>query len=302
MTPIDRRDFLKASLLAGAAASLASSSPSAVAASTGSSPGIIDTNVNLFQWPFRRLKYADTSALVAKLKKHRIIEAWAGSFEALFHKDLSGVNERLAAECRERGAGLLKPFGSVNLAWPDWEDDVRRCHEDLRMPGLRIYPGYQPFDLAHPGIKRLLALTRERGLLLQIAFGMEDPRVHHPALQLVPVTVAPLLAALKAEPKAKVQLLHFVGRPLGADLRQLTTQTSATIEFSRWESNGIVGKLTGTAPGSQGAPAAPIDRVLFGSHAPYFPVETAILKLIESPFSQDQLTAMMQGNARRLLG
>jgi len=302
MTPIDRRDFLKASLLAGAAASLASPGPTAFAASAGSSPGIIDTNVNLFQWPFRRLKYADTSALVAKLKKHRIIEAWAGSFEALFHKDLSGVNERLAAECRERGAGLLKPFGSVNLAWPDWEDDVRRCHENLRMPGLRIYPGYQPFDLAHPGIKRLLALTRERGLLLQIAFGMEDPRVHHPALQLVPVTVAPLLAALKAEPKAKVQLLHFVGRPLGADLRQLTTQTSATIEFSRWESNGVVGKLTGTAPGSQGAPAVPIDRVLFGSHAPYFPVETAILKLIESPFSQDQLTAMMQGNARRLLG
>ncbi|MBL9212388.1 MAG: amidohydrolase family protein [Opitutaceae bacterium] len=301
MTPIDRRDFLKASLLAGAAASLASSAPAAAAA-VGASPGIIDTNVNLFQWPFRRLKYADTSALVAKLKKHRIIEAWAGSFEALFHKDLSGVNERLASECRERGAGLLKPFGSVNLAWPDWEEEVRRCHEALRMPGLRIYPGYQPFDLGHPGFKRLLALVRERGLLLQIAFGMEDPRVHHPALQLVPVTVAPLLAALKAEPKAKVQLLHFVGRPLGADLRQLTTETSATIEFSRWEGNGAVGKLTGTAPDSTGTPPVPIDRVLFGSHAPFFPVETAILKLIESPFSTAQLTALMQGNARRLLG
>jgi predicted TIM-barrel fold metal-dependent hydrolase len=304
MTPIDRRDFLKASLLAGAAASLSSSTPTAAAAAapTGASPGIIDTNVNLFQWPFRNLKYADTSALVAKLKKHRIIEAWAGSFEALLHKDLSGANERLAAECRERGAGLLKPFGSVNLAWADWEDDVRRCHEVLRMPGLRIYPGYQPFDLGHADFKRLLAVTRERGLLLQIAFGMEDSRVHHPALQLVPVTVAPLVAALKAEPKAKVQLLHFVGRPLGADLRQLTTETSATIDFSRWEGNGAVGKLTGTAPGSQGAPAVPIDRVLFGSHAPYFPVETAVLKLIESPFGKEQLNAIMQGNARRLLG
>jgi hypothetical protein len=131
---------------------------------------------------------------------------------------------------------------------------------------------------------------------------MEDSRVHHPALQLVPVTVAPLVAALKAEPKAKVQLLHFVGRPLGADLRQLTTETSATIDFSRWEGNGAVGKLTGTAPGSQGAPAVPIDRVLFGSHAPYFPVETAVLKLIESPFGKEQLNAIMQGNARRLLG
>jgi predicted TIM-barrel fold metal-dependent hydrolase len=46
----------------------------------------------------------------------------------------------------------------------------------------------------------------------------------------------------------------------------------------------------------------PIDRVLFGSHAPYFPVETAVLKLIESPFGKEQLNAIMQGNARRLLG
>jgi hypothetical protein len=86
------------------------------------SPGIIDTNVNLFDWPFRALKYRDTKALVAKLKKHRIIEAWAGSFEALLSKDMSGVNARLAAECREHGPGFLIPFGSVNLAWPDWEE------------------------------------------------------------------------------------------------------------------------------------------------------------------------------------
>lgn len=301
MTPIDRRDFLKASLLAGAAVSLSTPAATAAAAA-GGSPGIVDTNVNLFQWPFRRLKYSDTAALAAKLKKHRIVEAWAGSFEALLQKDMNGVNERLARECREHGAGLFKPFGSVNLAWPDWEDDVRRCHEVFRMPGIRIYPGYQPFDLAHPGFKRLLAVARERGLLLQITFGMEDSRVHHPTLQLVPVTVGPLFDALKAEPKAKVQLLHFVGRPLGADLRQLTTQTSATIDFSRWEGNGAVGKLTGAAPDSKGPPPVPIDRVLFGSHAPFFPVETAILKLIESPFNQAQLLAMMQGNARRLLG
>ena len=61
-------------------------------------------------------------------------------------------------------------------------------------------------DLAHPGIKRLLALTRERGLLLQIAFGMEDPRVHHPALQLVPVTVAPLASV-------KVKAARLPARP-----------------------------------------------------------------------------------------
>jgi len=303
MTSIDRREFLKTSLLAGAAAALAPESLGAQASTpSGASPapGIVDTNVNLFDWPFRKLKYSDTRALVAKLKKHRVIEAWAGSFEALLHKNLTGVNERLAAECRDKGAGLLRPFGSVNLAWPDWEEELRRCHETFKMPGVRIYPGYQPFDLTHPDLKRLVAVARERSLLLQIVFGMEDTRVHHPIITVGTVLATPLVAVLKAEPNAKVQLLHFSGNIQGSDLRALMTETTATIDISRWEGNGAVGRMIGTAPGATAA-RVPVERVLFGSHAPYFPLETAILKLIESPASTEQLHAMMQGNARRLL-
>src|SRR5262247_1846026 len=108
MKPIDRRNFLRNSLLGAAAVSLAGQPPLAAQTAAGNgtvvsssqAPGIIDTNVNLFNWPFRALKYRDTRALVATLKRHRVIEAWAGSFEALFAKDMSGVNTRLAAECR----------------------------------------------------------------------------------------------------------------------------------------------------------------------------------------------------------
>lgn len=302
MTTLDRRQFLKTSLLAGAAASLGAGNPQAhaAAATTALAPGIVDTNINLCDWPFRKLKYSDTAALVAKLKKHRVVEAWAGSFEALLHKDINGVNERLAAECRERGAGMLRPFGTVNLAWPDWEEDLRRCHETFKMPGIRIYPGYQPFDLAHPELPRLVAATRERNLLLQIVFGMEDTRVHHPIITVGTVLATPLVEVLKAEPQAKVQLLHFSGNIQGTDLRALMTETSATIDISRWEGNGAVGRMIGSAPGATAA-RVPVERAMFGSHAPYFPLETALLKLVESPASAAQLHAIMQGNARRVL-
>src|SRR6266849_6776153 len=226
MKPIDRRSFLKNSLLGAAAVSLAGQQPAASQTAAGSdpvatfskAPGIIDTNVNLFDWPFRSLKYRDTKALVGKLKKHRVIEAWAGSFEALLSKDMNGVNTRLATECREHGPGFLIPFGSVNLAWPDWEDDVRRCHEIHKMPGLRIYPGYQPFDLDHPGMESLVKMTSERGLVLQVVFGMEDTRVHHPIINVGPVTFGPLLKTVNGTPNAKVELLHFSGSSQGEDL------------------------------------------------------------------------------------
>src|SRR5262245_33737768 len=308
MKPIDRRRFLKNSVLGVAAVSLAdrqssavqTSAPGAGDASSSEAPGIIDTNVNLFEWPFRSLKYRNTKTLVAKLKKHRIIEAWAGSFEALLSKDMNGVNTRLAAECREHGPGFLIPFGSVNLAWPDWEEDVRRCHEVYKMPGLRIYPGYQPFDLDHPGMESLVKMTSERGLILQVVFGMEDPRVYHPIINVGPVTFAPLLKAVQSAPNAKVQLLHFPGSTKGDDLSQFMAKTNTFLDISRLEGNGAVGRMIGTI---QGLPSArvPVERIVFGSHAPYFPVETAILKLIESPLDGQQLQAIMHGNASRLL-
>ena len=237
---------------------------------------------------------------MTKLKKHRVIEAWAGTFEALFSKDMNGVNSRLAAECREHGPGFLIPFGSVNLAWPDWEEDVRRCHEVHKMPGLRIYPGYQPFDLDHPGMERLLQITSERGLVLQIVFGMEDARVHHPIINVGPVTFAPLRKVVEKTPNAKVQLLHFPGQARGDDLAQFMTRPNALMDISRLEGNGAVGRMIGSITGLPSA-HVPVERLAFGSHAPFFPVETAILKLIESPLEARQLQAIMQGNARRLL-
>lgn len=308
MKPIDRRDFLKNSLLGGAALSLSDRQSVAEQAAAGTASiadlsqalGIIDTNVNLFDWPFRALKYRDTKALAAKLRNYGIVEAWAGSFEALFSKDMSGVNARLAAECLEHGPGFLIPFGSVNLAWPDWEEDVRRCHEVHKMPGIRIYPGYQPFDLDHPGMERLVKMISERGLVLQVVFGMEDPRVHHPIIRVGSVTLSPLLKASRNTPNAKIQLLHFSGAIRGGDLSSFTEQTNIVMELSRLEGNGAIGRMIGSIEGLPSA-RVPVERILFGSHAPFFPVETAILKLVESPLNAEQLQAIMQGNARRLL-
>jgi predicted TIM-barrel fold metal-dependent hydrolase len=298
MNQIDRRTFLQQSIATAAAASILMEQSSIAASSRA--PELIDTNVNLFDWPFRALKYRNTKALVAKLKKHRITQAWAGSFEALLAKDIKGVNERLAAECRRYGRGFLIPFGSVNIAWPDWEEDLRRCHEVHHMPGIRIYPGYQPFDLDHPEMERLIQSTAERRLVLQIVFGMEDPRVYHPMINVGPVTFSPLPKLAAAHPDAKIQLLHFPNSPQGADFAEFIKQPNTCVEISRFEGNGAIGRMIGTA---QGLPSlhVPVERILFGSHAPYFPVETAILKLVESPLDGPQWRSIAQENARRLI-
>src|SRR5262245_23115673 len=89
---IDRRSFVKASLIPAtlplAAALVNRTAQFAQPPLDGAAavPDITDTNVHLFEWPFRKLKYDQTALLVAKLRKHRITQAWAGSFEAVLHK------------------------------------------------------------------------------------------------------------------------------------------------------------------------------------------------------------------------
>ncbi|MEX2568585.1 MAG: amidohydrolase family protein, partial [Cyclobacteriaceae bacterium] len=261
------------------------------------------TNINLFDWPFRKLKYGDTEALMAKLRTHRVEKAWAGSFEALFHKDIDGVNSRLAKECSNKGKGMLVPFGTVNLAWPDWEEDLRRCQEEYKMPGVRIYPIYQTFDPDHPDFTRLVEQVDKRNMILQIVGDMDDIRNHHPIVLTRELNMHPIVDILKKFPQAKIQMLYWNHR-VGADvLERLVKETNTVFDTARIETSGGVGRLIEGKPWS-GIPdiPVPVERILFGSHAPYFPIESSLLKLMEAPLKEDQAKAIMQGNALRFLG
>ncbi|MGH7136195.1 MAG: hypothetical protein ACREHD_10680, partial [Pirellulales bacterium] len=137
--------------------------------------------------------------------------------------------------------------------------------------------------------------------LVQIVLRLEDERVHHPAVTVEAVDVSPLVGLLKDLPEAKVQLINSAGPLLGKNVAALVKETTVTFDIAGTEGNGGVGRLIeGTNYSYRGA--IPVERLLFGSHAPYFPCESALLKLFESPLSIQQLRLLMHVNARRLIG
>ncbi len=254
---------------------------------------IIDVNVDLFRWPYRRLHGDETEALVDKLHRYHIKQAWTGSFEGVFQFDIEGVNHRLVTECKKHGHGMLVPFGSVNPMLPDWEEDLRRCHEVYKMPGIRLHPNYHGYKLDDPKFARLLELASERRLIVQLAVLMEDKRMQHDLFQIPPVEIEPLEKIVPKISNLRLMLLNgFQGtsRPL---LWKLAATKKVFFEIATLEAVAALEPLVKQMPVSQ---------ILFGSHAPFFYLEAAVLKMKESALTQDQHRAIVYDNAHGMIG
>jgi len=288
-TSLPRRDFLK---LAMAATGLAATGNLNAAPATDRKAGLVDVNVYLSRWPLRRLPLDDTAELVAKLRKQGVTQAWAGSFDGLLHKDLAIANNRLADECRRRGRRLLLPFGSINPKLPDWEDELRRCVELHQMQGIRLHPNYHGYKLDDPDLARLLRRAADRGLIVQIALVMEDERMMHPLLRVEPVDTTPLAELVQRTPGLRLVLLNALGRLRGKTLAELVASGEVYVEIGMLEGVGGVANLLDQVPEN---------RVLFGSHAPLFYFESSLLKLKESLLTQEQIHAIRNGNAQRVV-
>jgi predicted TIM-barrel fold metal-dependent hydrolase len=279
---MNRRDVLSLGVAAGAASTVLSAMVQSADALTGFQ--IIDSNISLFQWPFRRLPHDNPTALVDKLRSLGITQAWAGSFEAILHRDIAGVNQRLVAACESRPE--LIPIGSINLELPGWKYDFARCVAEKKMPGIRLHPGYHGYTLADPRFVQLLASATSAGKFVQIAATLEDNRTQHPKLRVPDVDLTPLPKLMSEIPNARLQILNARLRP--PLLAQLAKTPGVFFDTARVDGTDGIPKLAHSAPG----------QVLFGTHAPFLIPEAALIRVHESGvLNEARLRAVYANNA-----
>lgn len=283
---MQRRHFIKTS---AATAALAAASYGLSAQDTGAN-AFIDTNVCLGRWPFRRLPHDEPGKLAANLRKHSITEAWAGSFDALLHRNLDQVNTALADICKSHE--LFRPIGALNPKLPGWRETLRRCDETHGMRGIRLHPNYHGYTLDDTDFAALLAEARKRDLLVQIALRMEDTRTQHPQVAVPDVDAAPLLSSLSNLPGARVQLLNSLRTATNSLLLQRLGKLGVQVDLAMLEGMEGVRRFLDSAAAT---------RLAFGSYAPFFYLDSAVLKLRESELSDTEFAAIRSGNALDLL-
>lgn len=282
---MNRRDILNTAV-AGTAASLLLRNGRAAGVAPFS---IIDTNVSLFQWPFRRLPLDNVVDLVKKFRLLGITQAWAGSFEAILHRDLRAANERLGKTCANYSE--LLPVGAINLTLPGWEGDLRRCIQRHRMHAIRLHPNYHGYTLEEPAVSRLLQKASEANLLVQISVAMEDSRTQHKLVQVPDVDLSHLPKLLGRIPNAKIQILNHRS-PLRL-MESLAAFPGVSFDTARVDATDGPTKLLRTVPPG---------RVMFGTHSPFLIPEAALIRSGESNLTDEELVSLFQKNAEQITG
>ena len=252
---------------------------------------IIDTNVNFSSWPFRHLPGSEPAESATALRRQKVSQAWVGTIDGIFHRDVSGANARLAEAC-QAAASLFIPFGSINPKLPDWQEDLRRCCEVHRMRGIRLHPNYHGYKLSDAVFRELVRLAAERKIVVQLALCMEDERTQHPLMRVPPVDLLPLSAIVQEAPNLRLQVLNCFPQLKFEQLQLLASSTQVSFEISMAEGIGVVGRWIQQLG---------LHRIVFGSHYPLFSLESAFLKLQEAGLDDSQRKAVLQDNAMKLL-
>ncbi|MDB4676694.1 amidohydrolase family protein [bacterium] len=254
---------------------------------TDEPPDRIDTNVSLFQWPFRKLPLDEAKKLKLRLNSLGFKQAWAGSFEGIFQRDLRSVNDRLAAICAKDD--FYQPFGSVNLNALDWKNDLLRCLTDHQMPGIRLHPNYHGYDLDRDEVNELLEITSKHHSIVQIASAVEDTRTQNQQFSVPDTDLTPLIRKISDHPTAQVQILNY--RPRGNIAQKLVSMRQLHFDTARLDgTDGIATWIKQTSP----------DRILYGSHAPFLIPEATLIRMRESQLAPETQQKLFYSNADNL--
>lgn len=250
---------------------------------------IIDVNAWVGHWPFRRLRHKTVQGLLRLMDRSGIDRAVVASIHGVFYRDAHSANEELARQVLRHRDRLI-PFATLNPTYAGWEEDLRRCVEDLELCGIRLVPQYHGYDPESKASLDLLDAVSEVGWSVQVPMRIVDRRQRHPwdmADDLKPATFRRLF---HLRPHIRWMILNgagFTGRILPPDVRFLVDVSRLTAVLER----SIQGLTQAWGTG----------RLAFGSGMPFNTPAPALLKLQILDAPADVREAIAWRNADSML-
>ncbi len=211
------------------------------------------------------------------------------NFDAIFRRALA---VRAGVE-GDTAATRLVQLGSIHPLDPDFRSHIQMLKEN-GIPGIKLHPNYQGFDLSDPRLVPFFTALRDAGFFVLSHTGFDPGYVDAPAVA-NPEQIATLLTAVPG--------LKFVAGHLGGECGNPDHATDLLLPFENCWIDTAVMYFRDDAPEAQRvAREWPADRMVFGTD--YFWRDPAhLINWVKNlrPDSDDQ-EKIFHLNAERLLG
>jgi predicted TIM-barrel fold metal-dependent hydrolase len=251
---------------------------------------IFDSNAFIGEWPFRRLQHNTGDGLLRLMDKLGVQKAAVSSLFALFYKDCAVANRRLQEEIRGREDRLI-PVGTINPAFPGWQDDLKECKEMMGVRAIKLFPAYHNYRFNDNVCAEAVSRITDHGLPVILSHMFEDPRVHHWLLNILTPEPKEMADLLKQFPKERIVLASAVFG-VATQLQKLAPESGFCVETSKIEGPVMCIPRLVEAFGHE--------RVLLGTAMPFMNPAGALLAAQQPGLTEEARSAVLSGNAARL--
>ncbi|HEX5385782.1 MAG TPA: amidohydrolase family protein [Gemmatimonadales bacterium] len=166
---------------------------------------LLDANVFLGGYPYRRVPGTSPAAVLGDMDRIGADSAWVTHLPGIFWRDPTEGNPWLLDVCREMPR--LRPALAVHPGLPRWEAVLAEAAA-TRAPAVRADPTYYGIDPAGAAMRRLVAACAEAGIPLVLAVRLEDPRQRHPLDRAPELPAAAVRALLRSHARARLLVTH----------------------------------------------------------------------------------------------
>jgi predicted TIM-barrel fold metal-dependent hydrolase len=262
---------------------------------------IFDVNAWVGSWPFRALRDNTPDNLVVRMQNAGVDAAAVSQIDAILYRNVQSANERLA-ESIQGYEQVLIPMATINPNYIHWETDLRICHEQFGMRGVRLFPEYHGYPIDGQLAHKVAAACRERTLPIVIPQRIEDFRGRHtidPGRGVSLGQIANLVAGSPGTVIIVTNARSIAGSPLWRrpELRTASWYVDLSLAEVQYQLHTDMRNSRDLGLMLEDGGAA---HLLFGSHVPFSYLGSALVKLATLPVDTEALADISYRSAARL--
>ncbi|RKN74193.1 amidohydrolase family protein [Paenibacillus ginsengarvi] len=254
---------------------------------TSTLDAVIDFAVWTGNWPFLKLRYTELPALKVKLQSQHVQQAFVAPIDAILEQDPMRANKALLAATA--GDDYFSPVLIADLSFANWEEVIELAVTDGHVRMIKLLPSYHMYEVDESVFEPLVRLTQQHRLLISFQMRVEDKRGMYPLLNVNDPDIVRVVKTLSYFPEQPFVLSNPV---IGELVQVLNSVDNVYVELESLEHADVLLQLKQLYT---------LDRILYGSHAPFFIPEAALSKLKVTDATREDAEQVAFGNARRLL-